>query len=191
MGFTEFALKALELKDIERTGWKVRKVSRPESVADHSFFLALLCSLYADQEKLNAQKCIELALAHDLHETVCGDICSREFEHEQELTNREKEECERKAINGFSGLMPERQKQKFKSLALEYTEQRTPEAKFVRDMDLVEMCLQALFYEKNGRIEGDNSDFFRKTERELSTKTGKRLFSEIKAEFNGLAGFSF
>jgi len=183
MSFLEFAMKALELKDIERTGWKVRKVSKPESVADHSFFLALLCSLYAEQENLNEQKCIKLALFHDLHETICGDICSREFEHEQEISNKEKEECEVKAIHSFSDLMPEKQKQKFKSLALEFIEQKTPEAKFVRDLDLIEMCLQVLFYKKADRIEGDNSDFFRKTERELCTRTARDLFSVLKKEF--------
>ena len=183
MQFLKFAMKALELKDIERTGWKVRKAKKPESVADHSFSLALLCSLYAKQENLNEQKCVELALFHDLHETVCGDICSREFEHEQEISNAEKEECERKAIDSFSGLIPEKQKQKFKSLSLEYIDQKTPEAKFVRDLDLIEMCLQVLFYEKTGRINGDNSDFFRKTEREISTKTGLELFLSVKKAF--------
>jgi putative hydrolase of HD superfamily len=65
MPFLEFALKSLELKDIERTGWLVRKVRKPESVADHSFFLALLCSLYAKEEGIDELKCVRLALAHD------------------------------------------------------------------------------------------------------------------------------
>ncbi|MEM0360114.1 MAG: HD domain-containing protein [Candidatus Diapherotrites archaeon] len=186
MGFTGFALKCLELKDIERTGWLVRKVKKPESVASHSFFLALLCSLYAKEEGLNELKCVRLALAHDLHETICGDICSREFEHEQEMTNAEKKKTEAKAIKKFSGFVPKSKRKALSCLELEFLELQSKEAVFVKDMDMIEMCLQALYYKKNERVKADMSDFFRKTERELKTSTGKRLFTQIKKEFSKL-----
>jgi len=183
MSFIGFALKALELKDIERTGWKLRKVSKPESVADHSFFLALLCKLYAREESLNSEKCVSLALVHDLHETVCGDICSREFEHKQEISNKEKQETEKNAILEFSQFLPENKKEEIKSLALESLNPKTKEAIFVRDMDLVEMCLQALYYVKHSRTSADLGEFFRRTERELCTRTGRELFDLVKKEF--------
>lgn len=186
MGFLEFALKALELKDIERTGWIVRSVESPESIADHSFFLALLCLLYADKEKLNAKKCVSLALVHDLHESICGDICSREFEHEQEMSNAEKKRVEENAILEFLELVPAEQRKKTKSLAIEFLGQSSKEAIFVRDMDLLEMCLQALYYKKKNRAPADLSDFFRKTKRELKTRTGKKLFAEAEKEFEKL-----
>ena len=37
------------LKDEPRTGWKIRGVVEPESVADHSWATAPLCLLYADE----------------------------------------------------------------------------------------------------------------------------------------------
>ena len=183
MAFLEFAFKALELKDLKRTGWLVRRVEEPESVAAHSFFLALLSMLYAREEELNAEKCVSLALVHDLHETVCGDICSREFEHEQELSDAEKKETEGKAIAEFAKLVPEAQRQELESLSLEYLNQSSREAVFVRDLDLVEMCLQALYYKKHSRVNAGLGDFFRKTEKELETGTGKRLFALVKKEF--------
>ena len=184
MSFLGFALKALELKDIERTGWLVRKVKRPESVADHSFFLALLCDLYAEEEKLSPLKCIRIALTHDLHETVCGDICSREFEHEQEMSNAEKRNEEEKAIKKFSKFVPPEKRKQLDSLGLEFLEQRSKESVFVKDLDMVEMCLQVLYYQKKGRVDADMGDFFRKTGRELKTKTGKRLFAKVEKEFS-------
>ena len=36
------AFAATALKDVERAGWVLRGVERPESVADHSFAVALL-----------------------------------------------------------------------------------------------------------------------------------------------------
>ena len=186
MGFLEFLEKCLELKDLKRTGWLVRKVRDPESVAGHSFLVALLCLLYAEDEGLNAQECVSLALAHDLHESISGDICSREFEYQQEMTNAEKERLEKSAILDLSRISPKSKAKKIKSLELEYLERSTNNAVFVRDMDLLEMCLQALYYKKNKRTSQDLSDFFRKTARELKTTTGKRLFRIVKSQFDSL-----
>ncbi|MCX6801125.1 MAG: HD domain-containing protein [Candidatus Diapherotrites archaeon] len=184
MGFLEFESKVLSLKDVGRTGWKIRKVKKPESVADHCFSVALLCKLFAEDEKLNVEKCVSLALVHDLHESVCGDICSREFEHEQEMTNAEKERTELAALEKLLPIAPENKKALLSRIAKEYFAQKTPEAKFVRDMDLVEVCLQALYYKKNGRTKKDLSDFFRSASRKIKSKTAKALFEKILEEFN-------
>jgi len=47
MDLLEFAKKVRELKDLKRTGWVQRGVSDPESVADHSFMLAILACVYS------------------------------------------------------------------------------------------------------------------------------------------------
>ncbi len=180
MAFLDFAFKVLELKDLERTGWKLRKVQKPESVAGHSFFLALLCLLYAKEEGLDTSKCVFLALVHDLHECICGDICSREFEHEQEMTNAEKKKVETRALNELLKIAPKEKIKELRAISMDYFNLSSREAQFVRDLDLVEMCLQALYYKKNKRTDQDLSDFFRKTSRELKTKTAKKLFKTIK-----------
>ncbi|MFA5357503.1 MAG: HD domain-containing protein [archaeon] len=184
MGFLEFESKILSLKDVERTGWKIRKVSKPESVADHSFSVALLCRLFANDENLDAEKCVSLALVHDLHESISGDICSREFEHEQEMTNVEKEEKELSALEKLLSIAPENKKLIISKIAKEYFAQKTLESKFVRDMDLVDMCLQALYYKKNNRTKKDLSDFFRSASKKIKSKTAKVLFEKVLSEFN-------
>ena len=184
MGFIEFWFRVLGLKDVERTGWKMREVGKPESVADHCFSVALLCRLFAGGEKLGVGKCVSLALVHDLQESICGDICSREFEHEQEMTNVEKEKIERSALKKLVSIAPKGKVEELSTLSEEYFAQRTPEAKFVREMDLIEMCLQALYYKKEGRTQKDVSDFFRKTKREIKSGTARELFEKIMAELN-------
>lgn len=185
MGFLEFAFNALKLKELKRSGWIRKGISKPETVAGHSFFLALLCMLYAEEEHLNVKKCVELALVHDLHETICGDICSREFEHQQKVSNAKKKEIEKNAIMKFSELVPEKKRERIKSHCLEFLEQSTKEAVFVRYLDLIEMCLQALYYRENKRTKSDIGDFFRKTKRELKTETAKKVFKLIEKKFKG------
>lgn len=62
-----------KLKDLKRSGWIMKKVSAPESVADHSWGVALLAVLLTP-EGLDRHKCLQLAIVHDLQETIVGDI---------------------------------------------------------------------------------------------------------------------
>jgi putative hydrolase of HD superfamily len=71
MGFLEFLEIAANLKSTKRTGW-LRTVPMPESVADHSYRVALL-GLFAP-EGLDVGKCIVLGLCHDMAEATIGDI---------------------------------------------------------------------------------------------------------------------
>ena len=63
-----------KLKELERTGWAMRGVKRPESVADHSFGTAILSMILAKDEGLDVGKAAMMALVHDLPEAVVGDI---------------------------------------------------------------------------------------------------------------------
>ena len=63
------------LKEVPRTGWLDRDipVEETESVADHSFGVAMLAWLLAPDE-LDRLRVVELALIHDLAESVVGDV---------------------------------------------------------------------------------------------------------------------
>ncbi|MFH1235020.1 MAG: HD domain-containing protein, partial [Candidatus Diapherotrites archaeon] len=87
----------------------------------------------------------------------------------------------------LSKIAPSGKRKELDSLALEFLGQSSKESVFVKDLDMVEMCLQALYYQKKGRVDADMGDFFRKTERELRTKTGKKLFAQVKKEFLALS----
>ena len=66
----------MKLKHLARTGWK-RTASPNESVADHSFGVAIIALALAKMESLNPTDealLLKRALLHDLHEVKIGDL---------------------------------------------------------------------------------------------------------------------
>ena len=75
-GLARFLSRVGALKRTKRTGWLDRGVpaAETESVADHSFRVALLAWLAAPGEPaLDRDRVLKLALLHDLAEAVTGD----------------------------------------------------------------------------------------------------------------------
>jgi putative hydrolases of HD superfamily len=69
-------LEALSLKNLPRTGWVLRSAP-PESVAEHTYGVAIIALALARMEKLSQKdehKLLRLALLHDLHEARIGDL---------------------------------------------------------------------------------------------------------------------
>ena len=69
-------LDSLSLKHLPRTGWK-RTGAPNESVAEHSFGVALIALAPARMEKLGSadeSALLRRALLHDLHEVKLGDL---------------------------------------------------------------------------------------------------------------------
>ena len=131
------------LKRIRRTGWVNIGVNQPESVADHTFRTAFLCMVYADMAGLNPLRLIRMALIHDLHEAVIGDLTPTQ-------KTKEIKKGEKKAIQEILSLLPEIQREKYLEVWKEYQEGQTKEAKAVRQLEKIEMALQAKEYERLG-----------------------------------------
>lgn len=96
-------LEWFDLKDELRTGWELRNVDSPESVAAHTWGTAALCLLYADQEDVDRQKAVTMALIHDLGEARTGDIATRAEDGRQTIPTSEKETAERSAVTDLVG----------------------------------------------------------------------------------------
>ena len=75
--------------------------------------------------------------------------CNRRFDAFTERHQQTKEE-EKKAIHEILGLLPEMQRENYLAVWNEYQEGKTKEAKAVRQLDKIEMALQAKEYEKSG-----------------------------------------
>lgn len=186
----EEILNSLDLKKESRTGWELKGISNPESVADHSWGVCLLTFLFGHTEDINMEKALKMAVVHDLAEVETGDIVSRADEEDQEVSDREKEQMELEAILDISRDLERNQ---IKQLWKEYNMGNTPESKFVKDMDKIELCLQALKYYRDGcydpeedqdNVEYEELDeFFETSERDISTEVGKELFSEIRSRY--------
>jgi putative hydrolases of HD superfamily len=158
----------LKLKDIKRTGWIRVGIKNSESVADHCFSVSALAMQMADKMKLNTEKCTRLALLHELAEIKIGDLTPYDAKY------KEKAEMEKKAI---LKIIKETGTDFFKRHIDELDENKTKEAKLVHDMDKIEMCIQALDYEKKT---GKNlQEFYDYTKGKLQLKESKSLFEEI------------
>lgn len=70
----KFFISTAKSKRIVRTGWKMKKIKNPESVAEHSFQLSVMAMIFADQFNLDKEKLIKMAILHDLGEVVTGDV---------------------------------------------------------------------------------------------------------------------
>jgi putative hydrolase of HD superfamily len=131
-----------------------------------------------------------MAIVHDLAEAETGDFVTRDVDGKQQVENEEKEVLEQEAIASITGELDT----DIQELWQEYEERETGEAKFVKDMDLIDMCLQALKYERQERYdpEEDNEDFqeydnldefFATTEPRLNMETGKQLFEDVRERY--------
>ncbi|ELY70871.1 HD domain-containing protein [Natrinema versiforme] len=194
-------LEALELKDERRTGWVLRGIESPESVAAHTWGTATLCLLYADRAEgdVDRDRAVSMALVHDLGEARTGDIATRADDDTQRVSGEEKVALERAAVTDLfapfeSGNGDRDRDRDLESLWEEYEARETPTAQFVKDMDLLDNCLQALKYERGDRYDEtepndafsqyENLDeFFATAAPRVRTAIGETLFAEIKARY--------
>jgi putative hydrolase of HD superfamily len=143
------------LKQLFRQGWLRAGVpeSRCESVAEHSFAVALLSLLVAEERfpDLDAAKVVKMALVHDLAEVFAGDITLHDGVSKDEKERRERESMTRL----FAGVPGG---ERYVALWEEYEAQSSREAALVKQMDRLEMALQGAVYEHQLGL--DLSEFF-------------------------------
>ncbi|MEF8806417.1 HD domain-containing protein [Natronomonas sp.] len=180
---------AYGLKDEIRTGWQLRGIERPESVAAHSWGVSLLVVRFCPPD-LDRERALEIAAVHDVAEAEIGDIATRAETGAQTVEKAEKERRERAAMDGpLAGLGTD-----IREVWEAYEARESPEARFVKDMDLLDTCLQALVYEREGRYDPDADnghfeeydaldEFFATSEPRLSTERGRELFERVRERY--------
>ncbi|TVQ38836.1 MAG: HD family hydrolase [Spirochaetaceae bacterium] len=183
------------LKDQRRVGWLIRGIGEPESVSDHSWGTALLCLLYASQAGVDRDHAVAMALVHDIAEAVTGDVAARVDERDRSVSLQQKQANERAAIEQlFPAVSESTVPAVVRALWDEYEDSTTPAALFVRDMNLIDMCLQALRYQRGRRYDpraGYPStggfrrldEFFATAESRISTAVGQELYQQIHLEY--------
>ena len=134
------------LKKIPRKGWQTKLgIDNPESVADHSFSMALISMIISDIEGYDTSKIMKMSLLHDLAESVVGDFTPEEISHS------EKTRLENKAMNDILSELPISLKNEYSNIWKEYQENKIEESKLVHDIDKLEMALQAKLYQDDGQ----------------------------------------
>jgi putative hydrolase of HD superfamily len=135
--------EAGKLKRIPRTGWVEVGVRDPESVADHSYRVALLSMLLSDHAGLDTLKALRMAVLHDLAEAVTGDLTQRQKAGDHEA-------AESRAFRGLVRGLSVEQRRLYVDTMDEYAAGKTEEAALVHAADKLEMVLQALEYREAG-----------------------------------------
>ncbi len=157
MASTEFLTYVQVLKQLPRTGWLFAGVAQPESVAEHSFVMSWLALLLAEQinlayqeqglsQPLDVAKVAQIALVHDLAESILTDLPKRSTDL---LGKAVKHEAEAFAMRQICRQLPNHAY--YLACWQEYVDAATPEGRLVRDADKLEMIHQALCYEQAGQ----------------------------------------
>ena len=173
----DFFALTRSLKTTKRTGWVMRGVHHPESIADHMYRMSLMAMVAASSStnSLDTNKCIKLALIHDLAESKVGDITphcgvSDQSKYEMELNTMKEIRAMLGSTMGGDEIL---------NLFKEYEAGVTEEAKLLKDLDKLEMILQAQEYEAEGSHEQSLDQFFSSTEGKWRTEIGKAWAAEI------------
>lgn len=130
----EFLAMAEKLKCNTRHSYT--SSGRHESVAEHSFRLALMAYMVNDEvPEIDTDKVIRMCLIHDLGEAITGDIPSFEKTDSDEA-------AEDSAVSGFVNQLPEYWKKQLGEMYSEMNELKTPEAKLYKALDKLEAVIQ-------------------------------------------------
>ena len=161
------------LKALYRQGWLRVGIPKEqcETVAEHSMGVALLALFLADAHfpALDAGKLVRMALLHDFGEIYAGDIIPGK------MALADKHELERRSVERVF-LRLSRGKE-YLALWEEFEEGQTAEARFIKEIDRLEMGLQASVYEHE-RL-ADLSGFFDSTDKALSTPELRDVLSAL------------
>lgn len=172
-----------KLKCNTRHSWTTS--GRQESVAEHSFMLAVLAYLVRDAfPEADINKVIMMCLIHDFGEAVTGDIPAFE------KTSKD-ERIEETAIEELLKELPNKQQEELSALFAEMQELQTLEAKLCRGLDKMEAVLQhneasistwlPLEYDlqlRYGEGEVAFSDYLRELKAQLNEDTKRKIEEE-------------
>ena len=112
--------------------------SRRETDAEHAWHIAVMCMVLSEyaNEPVDVAKTMMMLLLHDVVEIDAGDTYAYDAEG-----NSTKRERELKGAERIYGLLPEDQREYFRSLWDEFEAMETPEARFANTLDKIQPVL--------------------------------------------------
>lgn len=171
------------LKQLYRQGWLQQGLSRErcESVAEHSFGVALLSMLFAQTRPsgIDALKTIKMALLHDFGEIYTGD-----FTPQDAFPLDEKHELEYQSVLSVFRHWPDGAD--LIAIWEEFERGETGEARLVRQADRLEMAFQALIYDRQNLV--DPASFLSSASRALEDPELQLILRNTISQYNQMRG---
>lgn len=165
-----------KLKGIRRTGWVLRGVPDPERISGHMYRMSIMAMMIGNDPDAGVDKdrCIRMALVHDMGECIVGDITPTCGVSKEEKYRRESDamDCLGKLVDNVSAA-------EFRSLWEEYEAQSSPESKVVKDLDMFDMIVQAHEYEVEMQDPGRLQEFFDSTNGRFQHPIVKKWVEEL------------
>ena len=163
-----------QLKSLYRQGWLNAGISREqcETVAEHSLGVALL-GLWVVEEyglALDLRKVLLMGLLHDFGEIYAGDIVPGKMGLE------EKSALEEAAVERIFGRLVNGAE--YVAVWKEFEAGESAEARLMKQLDKLEMALQASVYEKAGM--GELGQFFESASSVMERPELQDLMREIE-----------
>ncbi len=167
----DFLFEVGMLKRTPRSGWQFLVGASGESVADHSFRVAVIAFVLArlHDQSVDADRVLSLALVHDLAEARTGDLnyMNQKYARADEV---------RAAADMLDGLPFAAE---LGALLEEYRDEATPEAVLAHDADQLEMLVQLVEQRDAGVPSTEHwTDF---VVQRFRTDTARRLASAVLA----------
>lgn len=150
-GLINFLAELTRLKSTPRIGWLLRGVRDVESVAAHSFGVAVIAMLLADRARargveVNVERLLRMALLHDLTEARTGDLPSTIKRYFGKAQIKAADEAIAKEI--FTELGDFRES--YLELFFDYEHRASIESRLVKAADKLDLLIQSREYEKGG-----------------------------------------
>jgi len=177
--FFQIVNQAGTLKRIKRIGWLLKGITQPESVADHSFRTAFLALLLLKRFKLDELKVLKMALLTDMGKVYTGE---KKWEKGKRILRSFKQRLdkEKETVYRLFHRIPEYKE--LIDLWEEFIQQKTKEARIVKQIDKLEMVVQALEYEREGYPSEWFDEFWENAEKYLKGQELEPFFNFLKSK---------
>lgn len=170
-GTADFLHEMGHLKHIPRNGWLRLGIRQPESIADHSFRVAMIGITLAAMGGADIGRTAALCVFHDGHEARIGDVDA--------IGRAYVKTASPAAVTAHQTLaMPDDAARALRGLTSEFEARETPEALYAKDADRLETLLQAREYQAQGY---DTSAWQQTSVAALRTREGQELAQAINA----------
>lgn len=165
------------LGSLQRTGFRRAGVDNPETVLEHSFGTAVLASIIATMEGIDADRCVAIAMFHDIGEIGTGDIDPKAMEILEKI-GASKESLDKAAEELQMKELPLRFRQFLQKRMDEFRSSKKI-GRCVQDADLIHRGLTSILSRRVARFPGHLEKMIVEIAEQLKTKGGAQFWQII------------